>query len=102
MGDLPQYEVGTVPDTLFTRNELNQLGKVPIDPNEVAGFVVYPDQNREFKLYHIDKTREPKKQKTDGIRLTAVVSRSVTEILERRKEYAVHGTRGIGVKTTHL
>jgi len=99
MEEMQRYIVGTVPDTLFTRNELNQLGKVPLKPSEFDGYVVYPDQKREYKLYHIEKTREPKKQRNDGIRLTATPERSLEEILKRRKEYSIHGTRGIGIKT---
>lgn len=85
MGDnLLRYLPEEVPDNLFTRNELKQMGLVPIDPEDPDAWVIYTDQKREFKLFHIEKTRKPKPQKKKGISLTTT-NRTVEEILEKRR-----------------
>jgi hypothetical protein len=79
-----RYLPEEVPDYLFTRNELKQMGLVPIDPNEPDAWVNYTDQTWEYKLYHIVKTRKPKPQKNKGISLT-ITNRIVEYIFEKRR-----------------
>lgn len=80
------YTAGNVPDHLFTRNELQQMGMVPIDAKTPDALVYFPDQKREFKLFQIESCRTPKKQKPVGIKLT-VTNRTVEDILAKRKNF---------------
>lgn len=83
-GPEPRYNRENVPDILFTDSELKQMGKVPI--GEAEAFVVYADQKREFKLYNINATRDRKKQRNVGLRLTKT-DYSIQEILDKRKRF---------------
>lgn len=83
--NLKKYLPAEVPDNLFTRNELNYMGLVPIDPTEPDAIVNYTDQKREYNLYDIGNTREPKRQKGNGIPLT-IRDRAVEDILEKRRK----------------
>ena len=49
-----RYLPEDVPDNLFTKNKLNQMGLVPTQEHQA--FVVYPEQKREYKLYNINAT----------------------------------------------
>ncbi|WML56506.1 hypothetical protein [Neobacillus sp. PS2-9] len=81
---LKSYLPKEVPDNLFTRNELKYMGLVPIEPKEPDALVNYTDQKREFNLYDIEKTREPKRQKGNGISLT-IRDRALEDILKKRR-----------------
>nr|WP_304220249.1 hypothetical protein [Fredinandcohnia onubensis] len=82
--NLKRYLPEEVPDNLFTRNELKYMGLIPIDPNEPEAWVNYTDRKKEYKLFHIDKTRKPKPHKVNGISLT-ITDRTVEDILEKRR-----------------
>lgn len=82
--NLKRYLPEEVPDNLFTRNELNYMGLVPIEPKEPDAMVNYTDQKREYNLYDIEKAREPKRQQVNGIHLT-IRDRTVEDILEKRR-----------------
>lgn len=83
---MEKYTAGEVPDHLFTRNELQQMGKVPLDPKVPDALVYFPDQKREYKLFGLENTRIPKKVTPTGIKLT-VNDRSVEDILNKRKNF---------------
>ncbi|WP_420768594.1 hypothetical protein ACNR9V_01010 [Parageobacillus thermoglucosidasius] len=85
MDNLIRYLPEEVPNYLFTRNELKQMGLVPINEEEHEAWVTYTDQKREYKLYHINKTRRPKPQKNKGISLT-ITNRTIDDILEKRRK----------------
>lgn len=81
-----KYIAGQVPDDLFTRNELQQMGRVALDPQTPDALVYFPDQKREYKLFKLENTRVPKKQIPKGIKLTTT-DRSVEDILAKRKNF---------------
>lgn len=76
----PRYLPEDVPDSLFTKSELSQMGLVHLK-DEVA-YVSYPEQRREYKLYFIDHVRVQKKQKSS---LILNVVDTIEEVLNRRK-----------------
>lgn len=83
--DLPRYSPDGVPDYLFTRNELKYMGLVPLNVEGFDGLVNYSDQKREYKLFHIEKTRKPKPQQNKGISLT-ITDMSVQDIHKKKKK----------------
>lgn len=86
MGDnLVKYSPEEVPDYLFTRNELQYMGLVPLSVEDYDAWVYYADQKREYKLFHIEKTRRPKPQKNKGLSLT-ITNMTVQDILKKRKK----------------
>lgn len=92
---LKRYLPEEVPDNLFTRNELNYMGRVPIEIKFPDAIVSYEDQKREFNLYEIEKTREPKRQKINGISLT-IRDKNVEDILgKRRKKFGKKQTKSL-------
>ena len=84
--NIKQYLIEEVPDNLFTRNELQLMSLVPLNINEPDALVYYPEQERSFKLYDVNKTRQRKKQKPKGIKLT-VTDMEIQDVLKKRKEY---------------
>lgn len=60
------------------------MGLVPIDEN-IKAWLYYPQQKREYKLFHIDNIRKPKPQKNKGISLT-ITDRTIEDILKKRKK----------------
>lgn len=59
--NIQQYLPDSVPDLLFTKNELKYMGRVPTgDP---IASVYYPDQKRSFPLFDLQATRTKRKQK---------------------------------------
>jgi hypothetical protein len=83
--NLKRYLPEEVPDNLFTRNELNYMGLVPIEPKEPNAIVNYTEQKREYNLYDIEKTREPKRQKGNGGIPLTIRDRTIEDILEKRR-----------------
>jgi hypothetical protein len=78
--NLKRYLPEEVPNNLFTQNKLSRMGLSPI--NDHIAYVVYPEQKREYKLYSIDKTRKPNRQK--GLSLVEK-DLTVEQVLEERK-----------------
>jgi hypothetical protein len=76
-----RYLPETVPDSLFTKAELSRMGLVPLHDEEVA-YVRYPEQRREYKLFTIDQTREPKRQKS-SLKYKSIDS--IENVLTRRQ-----------------
>lgn len=83
MENLTTYLANAIPDNLFTRNELNSMGLVPINSEEPDALVDFPQQKRIFKLYDIEKTRQPKMHKKTFSLI--VRDNTVEDILEKRK-----------------
>jgi hypothetical protein len=82
---IKKYLPEEVPDNLFTRNELNYMGLVPLDPKAPDAVVNYTDQKRQYNLYDIEKTREPKRQKGNGGIPLTIRDMTVEAILEKRR-----------------
>ena len=83
MGNLKVYLPNAMPDNLFTRNELNSMGLVPINPKEPDALVDFRQQKRVYKLYNIEKTRQPKMHnKTFSL---VVRNNTIEDILEKRR-----------------
>ncbi|MGZ0086844.1 hypothetical protein ACWNXI_15090 [Caldibacillus thermoamylovorans] len=78
--NLKRYLPEEVPDHLFTQNKLKRMGLVPTE--EHVAFVVYPEQGREYKLYDIQATRRPKRQKGFSLQIRDL---TVEQVLQERK-----------------
>lgn len=85
MVNLTIYLPNAIPDNLFTRNELNSMGLVPIYPEEPDALVDFLKHKRTYKLYKINKTKEPRRQKAKAYSLV-VRDNTVDDILEKRKK----------------
>ncbi|MGN4127211.1 hypothetical protein ACMGD3_19705 [Lysinibacillus sphaericus] len=83
MENLKVYLPNAMPDNFFTRNELNSMGLVPINPDEPDALVDFRQQKRVYKLYNIEKTRQPKMHKKSFSLI--VRDNTVEDILEKRR-----------------
>jgi hypothetical protein len=83
--NLKRYLPEEVPNNLFTQNRLSRMGLSPTSDH--IAYVVYPEQKREYKLYSIDKTRTPKRQK--GLSLVEKDLTVEQVLAERKRELAV-------------
>ena len=83
MGNLKVYLPNAIPDNLFTRNELNSMGLVPINSDKPDALVEFPQQKSIYNLYEIEKTRKPKMHKKTFNLI--VRDNTVEDILEQRK-----------------
>lgn len=75
-----RYLPEEVPDFLFTRNELKSMGCVPTQ--EAAAYVSYPEQKKEYPLFHIEETKLTKRQ--SGLSLIRKDC-TIEEVMEKRK-----------------
>lgn len=82
---LMRYLPEEVPDHLFTQNKLNLMGLAAAEVH--VGYVIYPEQKNEFKLYDINATRARKKQKEFSLVITNMTVEEV--IAERKRELEV-------------
>lgn len=78
--ETPRYLPENVPDSLFTRNELKSMGRIP--NQESAAYVSYPEQKREYPLFQIEETKLTKRQK--GFSLVPK-DYTIEEVLDKRK-----------------
>jgi len=78
--EIKRYLPEEVPDHLFTQNRLRRMGLSPTE--EHVAYVMYPEQKREYKLYDVNSTRQPKRQK--GLSLV-IKDMTIDQVLEERK-----------------
>lgn len=80
-GQLIKYTPETIPDNLFTKNELKMMGLVATDAE--SAYILYSEQNREYKLFNINKTR-PSNFNSQKFSLVKK-DYTIAEILQKRK-----------------
>lgn len=89
MDNLHTYRHDQIPNHLFTKNELYQMGLYAVTPDEPDALVSFPEQNRTFNLYDIKKTREPLRKQRRS--MLTVRDLTVDDILEKRQNRHPNG-----------